>query len=154
MKLYFLLILLLTIFPVRYGLAGEIDYGLNLGYMHTSDASPIKEGGLRYYGAYVGSRKKRLDIGITKNKISCNDDVKVASYSQVHEVSSHKLLWGVSYHHFDSGYLDRCDVGNAIINLPTPYLGYKYVLSDKEVKVEFELQLHTYGISAHTRIGL
>jgi len=154
LRLYLFLSLVFTAFAARLVSASEIEYGLNLGYMETSDASPFKEGELTYYGAYVGTKKRRFDIGTTKSAIACNDNITVASYSQVHEISSHKVLWGVRYHYHDSGYLDRCDVVGPIINLPTPYLGYKYILLDSTVKVEFELQLHTYGISVNTRIGL
>ena len=153
LKFYLFLSLPLIVFSIGNATASEIEYGLNLGYMATSDASPIEEGELTYYGTYIGTKKRQFDIGYTKSESACNDDIKFISYTHTHEILSHKVFWGFRYGYDDSFNSDRCETGGAIINIPTPNVGYRYILSDSAVKVAIELQYHTYGISANTRIG-
>lgn len=153
LKFYLFLSLPLIVFSIGNATASEIEYGLNLGYMATSDASPIEEGKLIYYGTYIGTKKRQFDIGYTKSDSACNDDIKFISYTQTHEFLSHKLFWGLRYNYDDSRILNGCEAEGAIINIPAPNVGYRYILSDNAVKVAIELQYHTYGISANTRIG-
>ncbi len=154
MKMINRLSLFLALISLSKGLiAEEFQLGVNLGYGYIPwAASPLEKGSYGYSGIYIGTKEKKFDIGIMDDSSDCNNNSRKVSYSQYSSVKTQKLLWGVEYLSIDRKRDLGCNVG-AVISLPLPFIGYRHEIKDGNIKVNTELQLHTYGVGVSINTG-